>query len=111
VRIETESEYTSLGLTRPLEKAAGDWAEVMRAPFSARGADVSGAGESLEVESTAIRNPVSGAEVHPGAILPEGIVFKRGDFGASTTFRVSDGISFEHAGQYTAVAPFDYSGP
>lgn len=63
------------------------------------------AGESLEVESTAIKNPVSGAEVHPGAVLPEGIIFKRGDFGSSTVFRISDGISFEHPGQDTAVAP------
>lgn len=69
------------------------------------------AGESLEIESTAIKNPVTGAEVHPGAVLPEGLIFQRGDFGASTVFRISDGISFEHPGQYTAVAPFEYAGP
>jgi hypothetical protein len=69
------------------------------------------AGDSLEVESTTIKNPVTGAEVHPGAVLPEGIVFKEGDFGASTVFRVKDGIDFEHPGQYTAVARFKYSGP
>ncbi len=69
------------------------------------------AGDSLEVESTTIKNPVTGAEVHPGAVLPEGIIFKRGDFGASTVYRVSDGISFEHPGQYTAIGRFDYSGP
>lgn len=69
------------------------------------------AGDSLEVESTAINNPVTGAEVHPGAVLPEGIVFKRGDFGSSSVFRVSDEISFAHPGKYTAVAPFEYVGP
>lgn len=69
------------------------------------------AGAWLEIESTSIKNPVTGAEVHPSAILPEGIVFKEGDFGASTVFRVNKGIQFEHPGQYTAVAPFDYSGP
>jgi hypothetical protein len=69
------------------------------------------AGDSLLVESTAIKNPVSGAEVHPGAVLPEGMIFKRGDFGASKVFRVDDGISFDHSGQYTAVAQFDYAGP
>jgi len=69
------------------------------------------AGDSLEVESTAIKNPVTGAEVHPGAVLPEGLVFKRGDFGASKVFRVQDGISWDHSGQYTAVAPFEYAGP
>jgi len=57
------------------------------------------------------RNAVSGAEVHPGAVLPEGIVFKKGDFGSSKTFRVANGISFEHPGRYTVVAPFEYSSP
>jgi hypothetical protein len=69
------------------------------------------AGQSIEIESTTIKNPVSGAEVHPGAVLPEGIIFKRGDFGASKVFRVSDGIEFAHPGQYTAIAGFEYSGP
>lgn len=69
------------------------------------------AGASLEIESATIKNPVTGVEVHPSAILPEGIVFKHGDFGASTVFRIDGGIHFEHPGQYTAVAPFDYSGP
>jgi hypothetical protein len=68
------------------------------------------AGDKLELESGPIRNPVTGAEVHPGAVLPEGIVFKRGDFGASKTFRVSDGIAWDHSGQYTAVGPFEYTG-
>ena len=67
------------------------------------------AGDSYEVVSEAIKNPVSGAEVHPGAVLPEGIVFKEGDFGSSTTLRVSDGIAYEHPGKYTAVGPFEYS--
>jgi hypothetical protein len=69
------------------------------------------AGDSMELESTTIKNPVSGAEVHPGAVLPEGLIFKSGDFGASKVFRISDGISFDHSGQYTAVAPFEYAGP
>jgi hypothetical protein len=69
------------------------------------------AGESFEVVSETIKNPVTGAEVHPGATLPEGIVFKEGDFGSSTTYRLSDEVAFEHPGKYTAVGPFDYSGP
>jgi hypothetical protein len=69
------------------------------------------AGDKVEIESEPIRNPVTGAEVHPGAVLPEGIIFKRGDFGSSKTFRVLDGILLEHPGHYTAVAPFEYSGP
>jgi hypothetical protein len=67
------------------------------------------AGNSYEVVSETIKNPVSGAEVHPGATLPEGIVFKEADFGSSTAFRVSDGIAYEHPGKYTAVGPFEYS--
>jgi hypothetical protein len=69
------------------------------------------AGDQLVLESEPIRNPVTGAEVHPGAVLPEGLIFKRGEFGSSKTFRVADGISYEHPGKYTAVAPFEYSGP
>jgi hypothetical protein len=69
------------------------------------------AGDSYEVASETIKNPVTGAEVHPGATLPEGIVFKQGDFGSSTTMRVSAEVAYEHPGKYTAVGPFDYSGP
>jgi hypothetical protein len=69
------------------------------------------AGDALELQSETIKNPVTGAEVHPAAVLPEGIVFKQGDFGSSTVFRISNGIAYEHSGKYTAVGPFDYSGP
>ncbi|MGH3131633.1 MAG: DUF1326 domain-containing protein [Gaiellaceae bacterium] len=69
------------------------------------------AGEALELKSGPIRNPVTGNEVHPGAVLPEGIIFKRGDFGASETFRLQDGVAYDHSGKYTAVADFAYSGP
>jgi hypothetical protein len=54
---------------------------------------------------------VTGAEVTPSAVLPQGIVFKQGDFGSSKSFWVRDGIAFEHPGKYAAVAPFEYSGP
>jgi hypothetical protein len=67
------------------------------------------AGDSYEVVSETIKNPVSGDEVTPGARLPEGIVFKEANFGSSTTLRVSDGIAYEHPGKYTAVGPFAYS--
>lgn len=69
------------------------------------------AGDKVVLEIEPIRNPVSGAEVTPGAVLPQGLVFKEGDFGSSKTFRVNDGIAFEHPGKYAAVAPFEYSGP
>jgi hypothetical protein len=69
------------------------------------------AGGAVEIESGPIKNPVTGAEVHPAALLPEGIITKRADFGESKVFRIDDEITLDHSGQYTAVGPFDYSGP
>jgi hypothetical protein len=69
------------------------------------------AGDMLLIESETIKNPVSGAEVHPGAVLPEGIIFKRGDFGSQKRYLLKHAIGWDRSGQYTAVAPFEYSGP
>ncbi len=69
------------------------------------------AGDKLELEMEPIKNAVTGAEITPGAVLPQGLIFKQGDFASSKTFRVNDGVAFEHPGKYTAVAPFEYSGP
>jgi hypothetical protein len=69
------------------------------------------AGEVVELQLEPIRNAVTGAESHPGVVLPTGIIFKEGALGASATFRVRDGISYDHSGQYTAIGPFDYGGP
>ena len=68
-------------------------------------------GDSVVIEGGPIRNPVTGAAAFPGVTLPQGIIFKRGELGASTTFRVARGISYDHSGQYMAVGPFDYSWP
>ena len=68
-------------------------------------------GDSVELELEPIKNPVTGAEVHPGAVLPEGLVCKEMSFGASRTFRVQDGIAYDHSGHYAAIAPFEYSAP
>jgi hypothetical protein len=68
------------------------------------------AGDHVEVELAPIRNPVTGAEAHPGIVLPEGIIFKECDVGASATFRVQDGITYDHSGQYSAIGPFEYAG-
>ena len=67
------------------------------------------AGDALEVESMTNRNPVSGAEAHPGIVLPEGIVLKRAELGCSKVFRVRQGINLDHSGQYTAIGPFEYA--
>jgi hypothetical protein len=69
------------------------------------------AGTSLFVESTTIKNPVTGAETHPGVVLPEGLIVKQADLGCSVTFRVTDEITLDHSGLYTAVGPFEYAGP
>ncbi len=66
-------------------------------------------GEYVEVECGPIKNPVSGAETHPAIVLPEGIILKQGDLGATTRFRVSHGVVYDHSGQYMAVGPFEYA--
>ena len=66
-------------------------------------------GDKLEVETAAIKNPVTGAEVHPGIVLPEGIILKRGDLGTTTRFRLNSDISYDHTGKYMAVGPFEYA--
>jgi hypothetical protein len=66
-------------------------------------------GDYVNVECGPIRNPVTGAEVHPGVILPEGIILKRGDLGATTQFQVRGGVEYDHTGRYMAVGPFDYA--
>jgi len=69
------------------------------------------AGDVLELECTTIKNPVSGAEAHPGVVLPEGLIVKQAACGTSAVFRVNDEISLDHSGQYTAVGEFHYSWP
>ena len=68
-------------------------------------------GEYVKVEGGPIRNPVTGAESYPGVTLPQGIVFKSGDFGATTRFRVASGIEYDHSGQYMALGKFEYAWP
>jgi hypothetical protein len=68
------------------------------------------AGDAVALELEPIRNPVSGAEVHPGVELPEGIIVKSADLASSRFFRVSNGIRYEHSGRYTAIGSFQYKG-
>lgn len=69
------------------------------------------AGSAVEVESTTIRNPVTGAETHPGVVLPEGLIVKQADLGCSKVFRITERVPMDHSGQYTAIGPFDYAYP
>src|SRR5262249_29789742 len=68
-------------------------------------------GSYVEVEGGPIRNPVTGAEAFPAVSLPQGIIFKSGDLGATRRFLVAGGIQYDHSGQYMAVGPFDYKWP
>ena len=68
-------------------------------------------GEYVDIECGPIRNPVSGAESYPSVVLPQGIIFKGGDLGATTRFRVSHQVEYDHSGKYMAVGSFDYSWP
>ncbi len=66
---------------------------------------------AVELAMAAIANPVTGAEVHPGTRLPEGLVFEEGYYATSTVFTVHDGaVSYDHSGRNTEYAPFAYAG-
>ena len=69
------------------------------------------AGDLFELEMEPIRNPVTGAEVTPGAVLPQGFITKDPRFAASKLFRVQNGVHYDHSGKYAAVGSFEYSGP
>lgn len=67
-----------------------------------------GAVARLQMEP--IRNPVTGAEVHPSVRLPEGLVFNEGYYATSSVFTVDGGVTYDHSGRNTEYAPFAYSG-
>ncbi|MGH2448896.1 MAG: DUF1326 domain-containing protein [Chloroflexota bacterium] len=68
-------------------------------------------GDAVRLEMEPIRNPVTGAEVNPKVILPEGFVWKDGTLASSAAFEINEGISFAHPGKYAALSPFEYHVP
>ena len=68
-------------------------------------------GTWFDIEGGPIRNPVTGNEAYPSVVLPQGIIFKQGDLGASKHFRVNHDVVYDHSGQYTAIGAFNYQGP
>jgi hypothetical protein len=67
-------------------------------------------GDVVRLEMEPIRNPVTGAAVHPSVRLPEGLVFNEGYYATSTVFTVRDGVDYDHSAKNTEYAPFSYSG-
>jgi hypothetical protein len=68
-------------------------------------------GDDAELQVEPIRNPVTGADIHPRLLLPEGLLVRDLGLYASTTFVVRKGVDYDHSGRYAAVGAFDYSGP
>ena len=68
-------------------------------------------GDVVHIELKHMTNPVTGIDLHPEMVLPEGLVVKRAALAASRKFSVShDDIVYDHSGQYTAFGRFDYAG-
>jgi hypothetical protein len=67
-------------------------------------------GDVAHLEMQPIRNPVTGAEVHPSVRLPEGLVFNEGYYATSSVFTVKGGPDYDHSERNTEYAPFAYSG-
>lgn len=68
-------------------------------------------GSAVELELESIRNPVTGAELSPHVVLPEGMLYNDSVRYSSKIFRVSDGIAYQYAGTDAAVAPINWRGP
>ncbi|MEO6796678.1 MAG: DUF1326 domain-containing protein [Candidatus Dormibacter sp.] len=69
------------------------------------------AGNALELQMEPIKNPVTGAEATPSAILPQGFIGKNLQLATSKLFRVRGRVQYDHSGKYAAVGPFDYKQP
>lgn len=67
------------------------------------------AGDGFEMGFEPIANPKTGAEITPGAVLPQGLVFNEGTFASLTRLRV-DQLGMDYEGTYAAVAPYEYAG-
>jgi hypothetical protein len=87
--------------------------EPQPAPYDVKLADhwstLSVAGH-VELQMEPIHNPVTDVEVHPGTVLPEGLVFKEGWYATSSIFTLNGAVSYDHSRRNTEYAPFSYSG-
>lgn len=68
-------------------------------------------GDVAELEVEPIKNPVTGAEIHPRLVLPEGLVSNDLGLFASRKFVVKgEVVGYDHSGRYAAVGAFSNSG-
>ena len=65
----------------------------------------------VDLQMEPIANPVTGVEVHPGTVLPQGLVFEEGWYATSSTYRVEGNVAYDHSGKNTGFAPYSYTGP
>lgn len=68
-------------------------------------------GDLAELQVEPIRNPVTGDQVHPRLLLPEGLLARDLGLFASQKFEVKGHVSYDHSGRYAAVGAFAHSGP
>ena len=67
-------------------------------------------GGAAELQLEPVRNPVTGADIHPRLEMPEGLLVPALDLFASKTFRVEGKVAYDHSGRYAALGAFAYSG-
>jgi len=65
-------------------------------------------GEVAVLEVEPITNPVTGDEINPRLLMPEGHLTKDIGLFASRTFRVDGGVSYDHSGRYAAIGKFNF---
>jgi hypothetical protein len=68
-------------------------------------------GDVAELQVKPIRNPVTGNEVYPRLLLPEGLLVRDIGLFASERFTVKGSVGYDHSGRYAAVGAFANSGP
>jgi hypothetical protein len=68
-------------------------------------------GTAVQLDLESIRNPVTGAELSPMVVLPQGMLYSESVRYSSKVFRVTDGIAYEYSGTDAAVAPINWRGP
>lgn len=62
-----------------------------------------------ELEMEPITNAVTGAQIHPRLLMPEGLLTKDIGLFSSRKFRVKGSIEYDHSGRYAAVGRFDFA--